>query len=305
VPILIDADKISKTHTLKLISHHELIPVVNWTWWFVPTAFTMVFGFWDNYVESKGTIAGYGRLIDYWFNHSTNGNNVPNILDEMIDPNKKTWRNGFNWDYNFTVNNYTANATNSWLWKTIKAEIDGGKPLVWSVPPGVVGQGGHAMTAFGYRIIHSYLFNLKFIVVYNTWGAINGVGDPLQQFDEYYYTLCHGIGQVVPGTGTNGDHAIIITPDGGETIQTSKQTQIVWYVWGNKIKKTTISFSHDGGKSWTTLANLNTKLGWNSYTWTPTNVTNKARIRIQGYTITQELIAADGSQINFNIVATS
>lgn len=303
-PILIDADDISKTHTLKLISHHEIIPIVGITWWCVPTAYTMVFGFWDNYVKGKGTVGGYGRLIDYWFDHSTNGNNVPNILDEMIDPNTKTWRVGFKWDHNFTVKDHTATEANSWVWKNIKAEIDSGKPLVWGVPPGVVhAEHGHAMTAFGYRIIHTFLFDLKFIVVYNTWGVINGVGDPLQQLDEYYYAFCRNIGRVVPGAGTNGDHAIIISPDGGETLQTSKQSQIVWYVWGNNIKKTTLSFSHNGGKNWTKIADLENKIGWNSYTWTPNKVTNKARIRIQGYTVSNELISADGSQTNFNITA--
>jgi hypothetical protein len=303
-PMLIDSDELSKTHTLKMISHHELIPVVGITWWCVPTAYTMVFGFWDNYVKGKGTVGGYGRLIDYWFDHSTNGNNVPNILDEMIDPNTRTWRAGFKWDHNFTIKNHTATAANGWLWKTIKAEIDSGKPLVWGVPPGVVNPTiGHAMTAFGYRIIHTFLFDLNFIVVYNTWGVMNGVGDPLQQLDEYYFTKCQSIGLVVPGAGTNGDHTIIISPDGGETLHTSKQSQVVWYVWGNKIKKTTLSFSHDGGKSWTIIADLGNKIGWNSYTWTPTKVTNKARIRIQGYSIFKELIAADGSQTNFKIVS--
>jgi hypothetical protein len=300
-PILIDSDELSKTHTLKLISHHELIPVIDWTWWCVPTAYAMVFGFWDNYVKSKGTIAGYGRMIDYWFDHSTNGNNVPNLLDEMIDPNTKTWRAGFKWDHNFTIKSHTATAINGWLWKTIKAEIDSGKPLVWGVPPGVVDPDhGHAMTAFGYHII-KWLWPLKFIVVYNTWGEINGVGDPVQQFDEYYFTKCQSIGRVVPGAGTNGDHTIIISPDGGETLQTSKQSQIVWYVWGNNIKKTTLSFSHDGGKSWTKIADVGNKSGWNFYSWTPTKVTKKARIRIQGYSIFNILIAADGSQTDFTI----
>jgi hypothetical protein len=303
-PILIDPDEVSKTHTAKVIPHYALIPVIDWTWWCHPTAVAMVFGFWDNYFKSKGTIAGYGRLIDYWFDHSTNGNNVPNLLDEMIDPNTKTWRAGFKWDYNFTVKDSKANLWNNWLWKTIKTEIENGKPLVWKTPPGTPWKEGHAMTAWGYRTVDWSIFS-KFIIVYNTWGEYNGIGDPLQQFDEYHYTLCQGIGQVVPGAGTNGDHTVIVSPDGGETLQTSKQSQIVWYVWGNKIKKTILSFSHDGGKSWTTIAKLNTKVGWNSYKWTPTKLTNKARIRIQGYTFLQELIAADGSQTNFNIVTTS
>ena len=310
---LIDVDEISQTHTLKLIANYELIPVINWTYWCVPTAYMMVFGFWDNAAKSKGyaTIGGYGRLIDYWFEHPSSGNNVPNMLDEMIDPtlSPPTWRAGFNYDYNFSVQNQKATAANYWLWKTIKAIIDSGKPFVWSVPGGAVSRidgkvvgGRHAMTAFGYHILNLFGHSFRFVVVYNTWGAINGVGDPSQQYDEYHYSYCDGIGRVLPGAGTNGDHAIIISPDGDETLQVSKQSQIVWYVWGNKIANTTISFSADGGNNWSTIVNaLKTKIGWNSYTWTPNKTTQKARIRIQCYTNSKDLIAADGSQTNFKI----
>ncbi len=297
-PVGIDADDVSRMHTKKLIPNWELIPVVNWTWWCVPTAYTMVLGFWDNFVKGKGTILGYGRLIDFWFEHPKfSGNNVPSIMDEMIDPKTGTWRAGFKnfedfinktYGYNFSHDKTTATPSNDWAWNTLKGEIDSGRPAVWSVTTP-----NHAMTAFGYRVNS----NGKFAIVYNTWGTT-----AQQQLDEWNYTLCKGIGRLFPKGGTNGDHLIIVSPDGGETIYTHVPHEISWFVWGNKIKKTTLSFSEDGGNKWTPIAkDLHTESGWNSYVWLSGKTATRGRIRVQGYTKANEYIAGDGSQLNFCI----
>jgi len=310
-PIGIDADDISGTHTTKLIPYWKLVPVVDWTWWCVPTAATMVVGFWDNYFKGTGTITGYGRLIDYWFEHSS-GNNVPNFIDEMIDPKTKSWRkrpDGTGYkdlgefitetqNYNFSYPKVTATSSNDWAWSTLKGQIDSGSPAVWSVPAGVVGIQGHSMTAFGYRTTST---GQKFVIVYNTWGKTAE-----DQKDEYNYAYCSGVDYLLPGGGTDGHHLIITSPDGGETLNRLMPTTISWFVWGNKIKKTTISFSTDGGNNWTPIAsNLNAKTGWNSYLWVPEKATTKGRVRIQGYTEQNEYIAGDGSQKNFTVAAVS
>ncbi len=310
-PISIDADDISGTHTTKLIPYWKLVPVVDWTWWCVPTAATMVVGFWDNYFKGTGTITGYGRLIDYWFEHSS-GNNVPNFIDEIIDPKTKTWSkrpDGTGYKdlgefinetqkYNFSYQEVSATSSNDWAWSTLKGEIDSGRPAIWSVPAGVVGTQGHSMTAFGYRITST---GQKFVIVYNTWGKTAE-----DQKDEYNYASGDGIGCLLHGGGTDGHHLIITSPDGGETLNRLMPTTISWFVWGNKIKKTTISFSTDGGKNWTPIASdLNTKTGWNSYLWVPEKATTKGRIRIQGYTDKKEYIAGDGSQKNFSVTGVS
>jgi hypothetical protein len=305
----IDEKDISKAHTKKLIPHYELIPVINQTYWCVPTAKTMVVGFWDNYAKGKGTIKGYGRLIDYWFEKLLNGNgkwkrNVPNIIDDIIDPNvkpKPTWRKrpdgtayanlaefiNENYGYNFSYQETKATASNNWAWKILKGEIDSGRPVFWGIE-------GHANTAFGYRINSS---GGKQVILYSTWG-----NTAQQQLREWNYTMCTGIECLSPGGGTDGDHSIIVSPDGGETVYTSVPCEISWFVWGKKIKKTTLSFSEDDGKNWTLLANdLNTKPAWNSFAWLPGKTTTKARIRIQCYTEKKEYISGDGSQKNFCI----
>jgi bacillolysin len=303
IPEGIDGDEVSTTHTKKLIPHWELIPAVNWTCWCEPTALTMVLGFWNNYVKSKGTILGYGRLIDYWLEHVqfckpdyTDANpirNVPNLIDEIIDPQTGSWSGPWenvtnNLDkYNFSSKEVKADQSNDWAWNDLKKEIDNGRPLKWS-------NSNHSMTAFGYRITSS---GQKFVILYNTYGSTSQ-----QQLAEWNYAQCTGIQCIYPGGGTNGDHAIIISPDGGETVKSLVPSEIVWFVWGNKIEKTSLSFSPDGGKNWSTIAkDLKTKPGWNSHVWLPGQITNKARIKIQAYTSNKELIAGDGSQTNFKI----
>lgn len=278
----IDAEDISTTHTEKKIPYYKLIPVVNWTNWCVPTSKAMVLGFYDNFVKGVGTLTGYGRLIDYWFEHPSNGNNVPNIIDEVL-PGKDVWKIN---NYKCTWTETKANASNDWAWTTLKTEIDSGRPAFWSYT-------GHTMAAFGYRINSTG----KYVIVYNTWGTT-----PTQQLDEYNYALCAGVGSVIPKDGTNGDHLIIWAPDGGKTFNTADPAVITWFVWGTKIKKTTLSYSNDAGNTWIKIAsNIPTKGAWNMFTWFPDKSITKARILVQGYTAQNELIAADGSQNNFTI----
>jgi len=292
-PVLIPEDEINITHTIKEITHKELIPIVNHTGnvdgsshhWCVIASKAMILGFWDNYVPSIGTIGGFGRLIDYWYEYNPGGHNMPNLADEALPGMPDLW----------ITNNYTcqwidtqASASNDWAWSTIKAEIDAGRPLFWSYA-------GHTMAAFGYVINGTS----KIIRVYNPANPQT----PTYVSDEAYQK-CVGVTTVIPQGGTNGDHLIIWSPDGGEAFNTADPAAITWFVWGNKIKKTTLSYSQDGGTAWINVAsNIPTKGAWNMFVWFPDQTTNKARVRVEGYTDINELIAADGSQQNFSITA--
>lgn len=291
-PKLIPEDKTSITLTIKEITHKELIPKVNHTGkadgssyhYCVVASKAMVIGFWDNYVHGIGTIGGFGRLIDYWYEYNPGGHNMPNLADEAM-PGIPLWKN----------NNYTcqwidtnASSSNDWAWSTIKAEIDAGRPAFWSYP-------GHTMAAFGYVIYGTS----KLIRVYNPANPQT----PTYISNEAYQN-CIAVTSVIPQGSTNGDHLIIWSPDGGEIFNTADPAAITWFVWGNKIKKTTLSYSKDGGNTWIKVAsNIPTKGAWNMFVWFPDKTATKARFRVQGYTDKNGLIAADGTQNNFSITA--
>lgn len=287
-------------HETNVITFSQLIPIVNWTWWCVPTAYTMVIGYWDNHVKGVGTTTGYGRLFKYWFDHPKFHNNVPNFMDELIDPTTGSWRNGYkdfddfiqqNYNYQFKKEDIIATAQNDWAWNDIKGEVDNGRPLVWS--SAFYWSGPHATTAFGYRETKAG----KFIILYNTYGTTASA-----QREEVVYTACSGIGRVLPAGGTTGQHMVLSSPSGGETAVTGLSQTIEWFSWGNQITKADIYTSVDGGNNWTLVKkDLPVQAGKGSYKWQPSKATAKARIRIEGRTNQGDLIAADGSRNNFKV----
>ncbi len=312
-PVGTRAEDASKTHTEKRILHWKRIPIFPHTWWCVPTSEAMILGFWDHYEKGSGTFLGYGRLIKYWFTHpsychlstgpqancawsSAIHNNVPNIIDDIIDPKTGTWSTGYKnledrvykmYKYKFSSGTVTPTAENQWAWNDIKKEVDNGRPSFFSYAK-------HMVVAIGYRVTTS---GQKLVIVYDTYGATSK-----QKLKEHTYSICNGFRWLVPGGGTSLDHLIIDSPDGGETLSRMVPYNITWWVWGVKIEKTTISFSADAGRTWTTLASdVNTKVGKNTYQWLPDKTTKKARIRIYGYTDKKELIAADGSEKDFTV----
>ena len=70
-------DDISETHTVKKIAYWELIPLVQHTpkHVCVQASKAMVIGFYDNFVKGKGTLLGFGRFIDYWYEMTPGGYN--------------------------------------------------------------------------------------------------------------------------------------------------------------------------------------------------------------------------------------
>jgi hypothetical protein len=314
-PVGTPAEEAATTHTEKKILHWKRLPPIPHTWWCVPTTQANILGFWDNYAQGSGTFLGYGRFIKYWFEHPTychlsSGaqancqwssaihNNVPDIIDVIIDPQTGTWRQGFTdftdfvskvYKYKFSDGSVTPSASNDWAWNDVKKEVDNGRPAFWSFQ-------AHTVAAIGYRITNS---GQKLVITYDSYGVTFS-----QKIKEYSYDWCNGFRWVIPGGGTNGDHMIIDSPDGGETLSLMVPYDITWWVWGVKITRSTISFSADGGRNWTTIASdVNTTLGKNSYQWLPDKAASKGRIRIDCYSSTNDLIAADGSENDFTVKA--
>ena len=291
--------------TVKWLIHYKSVPVVDWTHWCVPTAMTMAAGYWDHF-DGISTFTGYGRLFDLWKDHPAGcdhpGNNIPNFLDEIIDHSICTWSsagllgtiNNTN-QYNFTWEDIPGSASNDWGWPVIVSEVDNDRTSVWGVGPAKP----HAMTVIGYRIVGSQ----KFVIVYNTWGA-----SAKQQLAEYNYDQWSGkpntdtgVGRLIPGGGSGGEHAVLTYPVGDEVLL--GPTQIYWYVWGSEIQWTMIYYSTDGGSSWNFISPVAvpTQQGWNNFTFNFTETTTKGRVAIQCYSSTYNYIAGDGSRKNFFI----
>jgi hypothetical protein len=296
VPNAFESDGKALATTLKLVPLEDCMPAVNWTWWCVPTAWTMATCYYDNFVKNVGGIVGYGRLVGHWFDHPKSKHNVPDFIDQIIDPNTGTWRKGFSgysdfvkktYGYEFTTRDVKANATNDWAWADITKEINGGRPFVWGVPD-------HATCAFGYRIAT----NGKFVVIHTTWGDT-----PTEQREEWKYTEGTGLTAITPGGGTAGQNLVMWHPDGGETLLTGVATTLSWHVWGSQIKTAEISVSADGGNTWTAIVkSAPCSTAWNQYSWVPDTVTDHARVRIRGYDASGSMIASDGSQSNVKVL---
>lgn len=288
-----------RLHEAGTMPYWELIPIINWTWWCVPTAFAMVLGYWDNYVKGVGVNTGYGRLVKYWYDHPKFKNNVPEFMDQLIDPATGTWRTGFTglgdfvnktYGYPFTKDDVAANQSNDWAWAEIKAEIDAGRPLVWAT--GHYGS-PHATTAFGYATRSAG----KFVKLLTTWGHTAAA-----QRDEVVHTACTGIGRVVPHGGDPAEHVVLEGPRGGETVIVGMPTPITWFVWGQRIKSIDLFASYDGGLSWSATAKgLPAAPGSGSGLWTPQKPTTNARVRLEGRDSSGGLVAADGSRNNFKV----
>ena len=289
---------------LTKITHAHLIPVVDWTYWCVPTAFTMATCFYDHYASSQ-KVLGFGRIVDYWFENST-GHNVPNFIDEMIDPSltPPSWRTGGilnvlnspSWNgYNFSLQSTAGNAGNDWAWAGLVSEINANRPAVWSTQP-TNNTSGHAMTAFGYRVVSGQ----RFVIVYNTWGTT-----VKQQYAEYNYNQWVGGGaaagtgysQLLSGGQENSEDGILLSPRGGEII--SSASQIQWQIVGSTIRTTDLYDSTDAGQTWTHRATVSTPTaGIYTDPWTPPGVSKKGRVRIRCLNAAAQLVAGDGSVQN-------
>jgi hypothetical protein len=320
-PSAVEAEDAGATHTVKTLPLLPLVPVIPWTWWCVPTSNAMALGFWDNVVAGQPAILGFGRLISHWFEHTHNKNchdavtgswktcnqpgavhnNVPSILDEMIDPATETWRKGYadqpdfikkRFGYTFTRHEHPATEGSEALWQALVGEIDAGHPVVWTVP-------GHSVTAVGYRSGPTG----KFAIVYNTWGTHAEIGKLGSQYEEIAYTACDGLACIVPGGGDGGNNLAMVGPDGGEILDVGTPTLITWHVWGDQTARLQLDRSIDGGNSWGTIADLSVGPGFGQHPWVPDVATGKLRIRVRGLTGQGAYVAGDSSQRNLTVRA--
>jgi hypothetical protein len=196
--------------------------------------------------------------------------------------------------YGFAFGNVKGAKANDWAWPQLTAALQTTNPVVWSSDPSD-GTTGHAMAAWGYRVIGSQ----RFVIVYNTWGTTAG-----QQYAEYGYdqwvhggtAKSTGFGAITPGGPDLSGQAVLWSPRGGETVFGSSELR--WEVWGSSIVSTNIGQSVDGGKTWSFVGVVPTHPGINTATWTPAAITNKGRVRVLCFDSNSRLVAADGSVRN-------
>jgi len=274
------------------IRYWERMPAIDWTRWCEPTAASMVFAFWDHYVPVPGigTHVGYDRIVDYWLNHSSNGNNVPDILDPIAD--------GINIDvanilkgYNWTVTKIIGNATNDYAWNDLVGHLYSNRPFVWQVHGNI----HHAVAAFGYRIVNGQ----RYIILYTTWSD-----DPNIALAEWLYNDWNSVevDKYIPGGRELYRYLIIRRPYGGETYRVGQWNEILFHIHPQTdIKIARIEYSLNGGQSWGLVVELRVNPGWNRWWWKPISTSNKARIRIKGMSQNRKYLGGHGSYKNFTI----
>ena len=296
----------------------RLVPPIDFSYWCVPTSFAMTCAFWDNFVKGHGTITGYGRLVDYWMRHPSDpsknkyGKNVPNIIDEIIDPATGTWPhdpttgkripivstindpNG----YSFTHHIDAGTPQNDWGWNVLKAELDDGRPLVWGIQNASI---AHAVVAIGYRMQGSQ----RRVIVLDPPNQHTPTRITEYNYDQFNNTpyVKTSVERLHPGGGIQPHNLAILSPDGGQTLEAFTSCPVTWQVWGSEIAKVTVSFSVDGGSSWSVVAtNLDSKPGKNVFVWRPDRPTDQGRLKIEGFSSSNAYLAGDGSQRDFTIV---
>lgn len=291
--------------TIVTVPSPRVIPAVQWTYWCAPTAWTMVLGYWDNFEPGHGSHRGYGKLVDYWYDHDPTMHNVPNLIDEVVahigDPTVIVNAQG----YSFSKSTITCNRANFWGFADIKAEIDAGRPVVVGMRSQSQPDNGHAMVAYGYRISDRWPRRQYFLKVLNTWGP-RWDGQDMEVAVGLWQSLrltgMHG-DRVIPGGGSGADHLILLSPRGGERLRRSIPYDIKWWVWGSVIQRARLMQSVDGGRTWRLIAaNVPCQTGTNTYRWVPQVQTHRMRIRVEGFT-SRHLVAGDGSRQNLLVAS--
>lgn len=288
-----------------------------WTYGCTPTASSMVLGYWDNQ-------SYFGKLIDHYYTNQCSNYTVPNMIDELRACMGTDWdvntctgsgltyysdisgglqcttnnNNGYSFSYG-----QCTDCTDWWnpfcwggnyCWDEMKAEINAGRPFVWSASGA---SSGHSVAAWGYR-------DDNYAIIYDTWW-------PGGREDWYYsyYTnnssdpiVYAQVERLYPG-GWSDSEISLDSPNGGETITANHPYTIWWHQWGTTIDNVDIYYSTDKGRTWSLIASWHPSVeGWNSYTWNVPNVSSasSARIRISAYDY-NTYMSGDGSLGNFTI----
>ncbi len=277
-------------------------PFYDWSYGCTPTSGAIVLGYIDRTRE-------YGRLVDWFAQRRDNVENemdwqIPNVQRECalamytdtsyggtylqyIAPGLATV--GADNGYSFEVTDVLGAEWNDWAWDTITAQIDSGRPMVWSAT-----WERHSLACFGYRTEGQFLY------VHNTWwqpaawwshsgpnwahvAAVNpSGGDP------------HQLHLVYPKGDTNYN-----STGRGEVIYVGDTCLVRWDNHGNPGTAVDIYLSQNGGRDWLQIVDDAPDNG--SYAWyvseaLTSNDTNRFRLeQYNGATYT----AADGSFGNF------
>lgn len=298
----------------KKITYWGLVPPIPYTWWCVPTAYSMVMGFWDHYVAGIGSFSGHGRIIDHWYEHSTwahradgwdakvgdpgtTPNNVPPFIDELIDPATGTWRAGFQgiadfvdktYQYKVTVDDQKVGSGNDWDWAAIIAEVDAGRPFIWCFA-------AHAVVGIGYRVDST---GQRYVIYLDTYGATLA-----QKLKELPYSQGKSRAFVVPDAGDGPVNVTLLVPRGGGATTSSTPSEVIWSDDGGASTTIDLSYSGDAGGTWTALApSLPAHSGLNRYRWLPSVPMEKARLRVQAYAGSTRL-CGDGSVENVMVTS--
>lgn len=280
------------------IRHWERIPPILWTRWCEPTSASMVFSYWDHYVPVPGigTHVGYDRIVDYWWDHPSNGRNVPDILDPIADGPNIDVANVLKGYNNWTVTKHHGDSSNNYALSHLMSEILANRPVVWHVfNPSIP----HATCAFGFRTM--IFIPVTYVILYNTWD---------EAVHEWHYNSYAGapldrveVDAYVPGGRELYRYLLIRHPYGGETYHVGMWNEIRFAVHPlTDITKARIEYSINGGQTWTFLVEVAVQPDWNSFWWKPTAPTQKARVRIRGLTANNTYLGGDGSFKNFTIV---
>lgn len=282
-----------------LIRYWERMPPINWTRWCEPTAACMVFAYWDHYVPVPGigTHVGYERIVDYWYDHVSNGNNVPDIMDPIADGPNIDVANVLKGYQHWTVDKVWGTPNNDWAWNALVGHLHRHMPLVWQVhAPNF----DHAVAVFGYRIV----LGQRYVCLYTTWSDDPGIARAEWLYNEYAGNAmsCVEVDRYVPGGRESYRAMFLYRPYGGETHHVNQWNLIQFYVHPQSdIKIARIEYSLDGGCTWRLVVELWAQPNWNRWWWKPRTASNKARIRVRCMSQSRKYLAGDGSFRNFTI----
>lgn len=201
----------------------------------------------------------------------------------------------------FSTSTIQGDSANYFAWFEMVAEIDSGRPFVWSV---IRSTEGHTLCAIGYS-------DDGYIIVHDTWS------NTLQYWFYSYYNnqypaVSTQMDKVKYGTFLNQD-VDLTSPHGGlgydgnngsgaETWQAGTTHNITWNPNGGTNGTVDLGYSVDGGLTWYQIALNRPNSGL--YSWTIPNLqaTSHARVMIQ-LNVSSQFTGCDGSYGNFYVSA--
>ncbi len=283
-----------------------------WSYGCSPTASSMIFWFWDWFINPNG----YGRFVDHFFDRWDNVErhwdfNLPNVHKELasamgtdsmssggtqvsnIAPGHRTvfTQNG----YNCTSNSYYCGNSQT-VMTYLRPEIDAGRPVHWCVLNYYYnGQYiNHSVCAVGYKFVPGDTL----ITVHNTW-----------QVGEFDWTIwtpnCYEyVITVVPGTGSSTANIKVTEPTGRSLFKNMKY-RMKWITNGTGIDHVKIWWAPNrwwGNDStyWTVLTSNAPNNG--VYIFTAPNLDTVIRLNIAALSATNQRLAAHGSYIGNQLI---